>query len=58
MLCKLNNFRVLILSYINKNMVFGISLTFITKYENFCFTISLLSKAKMILKKKTIKDRH
>ena len=49
MLCKLNNFRVLILSYINKNMVFGISLTFITKYENYCFTISLLSKATMIL---------
>ena len=31
-------------------MVFGISLTFITKYENYCFTISLLSKAKMIFK--------
>ena len=32
-------------------MVFGISLTFTTKYENYCFTISLLSKVKMILKK-------
>ena len=30
-------------------MVFGVSLTFITKYENYYFTISLLSKAEMIL---------